>query len=235
MLKVPSNPFQPLEKLGIVWIRPKRNARSTHCPIFSCLKYVWESLKKGQRARPPRAPSSWRHEALGSLQNVMKRPHIRPVPDMGPLPYREGRLASPVFPIKKRWVPPYLLKGIHQRLMNPHSILVNPHSFSLFIRKKPILIRCISIGSVIVCGRFISTVWWKYSLFLRFSPWRELRPRHFTGYPFGASRKKASTIFYNTAFQYIISACNLHGKASNSPFARPMRRRYLHLCGKAVP
>ncbi|WP_308771369.1 hypothetical protein [uncultured Bilophila sp.] len=39
----------------------------------------------------------------------------------------------------------------------------------------------------------------KYSVFLMFSPWREPRPRHFLGYPFGASRKKASTIFYNTA------------------------------------
>ena len=40
---------------------------------------------------------------------------------------------------------------------------------------------------------------WKYSLFLRFSPWRDPRLRHFSGYPFGTSRKKASTIFYNTA------------------------------------
>ena len=47
---------------------------------------------------------------------------------------------------------------------------------------------------------FHPTVWWKYSLFLRFSPWRDPRPRYFSGYPFGASRKKASTFFYNTAF-----------------------------------
>ena len=50
-------------------------------------------------------------------------------------------------------------------------------------------------GSVIVCGCFISTVRWKYSLFLRFSPWRDPRLRHFSGYPFGVSRKKTSTIF----------------------------------------
>ena len=31
--------------------------------------------------------------------------------------------------------------------------------------------------------------------FLRFSPWRDPRPRHFSGYPFGVSRKKASAIF----------------------------------------
>ena len=55
-------------------------------------------------------------------------------------------------------------------------------------------------GSVIAYGCFISTVRWKYSLFLRFSPWLEPPIRHFSGYPFGASRKKASTIFYNTAF-----------------------------------
>ena len=30
--------------------------------------------------------------------------------------------------------------------------------------------------------------------FFRFSPWQAPRPRHFAGYPFGASRKKASTI-----------------------------------------
>ena len=42
----------------------------------------------------------------------------------------------------------------------------------------------------IVCGCFISTVRWKYSLFLRFSPWRDPRLRHFSGYPFGTSRKK---------------------------------------------
>ena len=35
--------------------------------------------------------------------------------------------------------------------------------------------------------------------FFRFSPWQAPRPRHFAGYPFGASRKKASAIFYNTA------------------------------------
>ncbi len=154
--------FQPvsaIEKARHSVNTPRRNARSTHWPYLFLLEIRPGTLGKGQRARPPRAPSFWRHEVLGSLQNVMKRPHIRPVPDMGPFPYSEGRLASPVFPIKKRWVPPCLLKGIHQRLMTPHSILMQPHSFSLFIRKKTIPIRCISIGSVIVCGCFISTVW----------------------------------------------------------------------------
>ena len=37
------------------------------------------------------------------------------------------------------------------------------------------------IGSVIVCGCFISTVRWKYSLFLWFFPWRDLRLRYFIG------------------------------------------------------
>ena len=37
---------------------------------------------------------------------------------------------------------------------------------------------------------FHPSVWWKYSLFLRFSPCREPRLRHFAGYPFGALRKK---------------------------------------------
>ena len=30
----------------------------------------------------------------------------------------------------------------------------------------------------------------KYNLFSSFSPWRDPRPRHFSGYPFGVSRKK---------------------------------------------
>ena len=42
---------------------------------------------------------------------------------------------------------------------------------------------------------FHPTVWWKYSLFLLFSPWRNLWLRHFAGYSFETSRKKASTIF----------------------------------------
>ena len=38
------------------------------------------------------------------------------------------------------------------------------------------------------------------AVFSGFPPWREPRLRHFAGYPFGASRKKTSTIFYGTAF-----------------------------------
>ena len=55
-------------------------------------------------------------------------------------------------------------------------------------------------GSATVCGCFISTVRWKYSLFLRFSSWRNTGLRHFVGYSLGTSRKKASAIFYDTAF-----------------------------------
>ena len=39
----------------------------------------------------------------------------------------------------------------------------------------------------------------KIELFFQFSPWRDAQLRPFSGYPFGASRKKASAIFYNTA------------------------------------
>ena len=35
--------------------------------------------------------------------------------------------------------------------------------------------------------------------FFQFSPWRDPRLMPFSGYPFGVSRKKASTVFYNTA------------------------------------
>ena len=41
----------------------------------------------------------------------------------------------------------------------------------------------------------------KNRAFFQFSPWRDPRLRHFSGYPFGASRKKASIIFYNTAIK----------------------------------
>ena len=43
----------------------------------------------------------------------------------------------------------------------------------------------------------------KNRAFFKFSPWRAPRLRHFSGYPFGVSRKKASTIFYNTAKNFI--------------------------------
>ena len=45
-------------------------------------------------------------------------------------------------------------------------------------------------GSVMVYGYFISTAHWKYSLFLRFFPWRDPLLRHFSGYPFRVSGKK---------------------------------------------
>ena len=81
-------------------------------------------------------------------------------------------------------------------------------------------------GSVIVCGCFITTVLWKYSLFLRFSPWRDSRLRPFSGYPFGTSRKKASTIFYNTAKRkksvfspyYEDETVTFHGSAKEKTF-----------------
>ena len=55
-------------------------------------------------------------------------------------------------------------------------------------------------GPVIVCGCFISAALWEYRLFIRFSPWRDPQLRHFAGYSSGISRKKASTIFWGTAF-----------------------------------
>ena len=42
---------------------------------------------------------------------------------------------------------------------------------------------------------FHPIAWWKYSLFLQFSPWWNLWLRYFSGYSFETSRKKASTIF----------------------------------------
>ena len=70
--------------------------------------------------------------------------------------------------------------------------------------KQFLLIRCdITVG--ILLKRLCYSFWLfhlysavKIQLFFQFSPWREPRLRHFAGYPFGASRKKASTIFYNS-------------------------------------
>ena len=104
-------------------------------------------------------------------------------------------------------------------------------------------------GPVLVCGCFISTVRWKDSLFLRFSPWgeprikhfvsqrrtrrrsvrREPRIRHFLGYPFGASRKKASTIFYNTAKgkTAVTSSCREADKTPHHTACRKNRGKAL--------
>ena len=60
----------------------------------------------------------------------------------------------------------------------------------------------------------------KYSLFLRFSSWRNTGLRHFVGYPCGTSRKKASTIFYNTAFKNMFPAHGIYPRpfgATDSP------------------
>ena len=65
-----------------------------------------------------------------------------------------------------------------------------------------------------VCGCFISTARWKYGLFPQFSPWRAPRIRHFAGYSFKISRKKASAIFYNTALFLNSKASYLKGLAT---------------------
>ena len=68
-----------------------------------------------------------------------------------------------------------------------------------------------SRDSSIFSGRLCYSLWlfhlhsaMKIQPFFRFSPWRDPRLRHFSGYPFGVSRKKASTIFYNTAFRKML-------------------------------
>ena len=69
----------------------------------------------------------------------------------------------------------------------------------------------------------------KIQLFSPFSPWREPRIRHVVVYPFGASRKKASTIFYNTAkrknlyFHHTMEIKQSHSIAApkKKPFPRP--------------
>ena len=105
------------------------------------------------------------------------------------------------------WLPPCLGKQkmgcLHceVEMRRPHSMTEPLGKGKTAKGRFPSLrLQHIKKGSVIVYGCFISTVRWKYSLFLRFSPWRDPRPRHFSGYPFGASRKKASTVFYSTAF-----------------------------------
>ena len=69
---------------------------------------------------------------------------------------------------------------------------------------------------------------WKYSPFLRVSPWRDPRIRHFAGYPFGASRKKASTIFYNAALKFqTINPQNTSVMASANGKIRPCHSIWL--------
>ena len=69
---------------------------------------------------------------------------------------------------------------------------------------------------------------WKYSLFIQFSPWRELRIRPFSGYPFGSSRKKASTIFYNPALKFqTINPQNTSVMASANGKIRPCHSIWL--------
>ena len=62
----------------------------------------------------------------------------------------------------------------------------------------------------------------KYSLFLRFSPWRNPRLRHFSGYPFGTSRKKTSIFFYNTAI-LLVTPLEFRKSAGHFLMARPSK------------
>ena len=126
------------------------------------------------------------------------------------------------------WLPPCLGKQkmgcLHceVEMRRPHSMTEPLGKGKTAKGRFPSLrLQHIKKGSVIVYGCFISTVRWKYSLFLRFSPWREPRIRHFVGYPFGASRKKASTVFYNTAPK---NNQNATFSAAISPIMKPLSK-----------
>ena len=70
---------------------------------------------------------------------------------------------------------------------------------------------------------------WKYSFFLRFSPWRESRIRHVVGYPFGTSRKKHQPFSItqpkekNLYFHHTMKMKQSHSMAApkKKPFPRP--------------
>ena len=46
-----------------------------------------------------------------------------------------------------------------------------------------------------------------FSPFFPLAESRNLRLRHFAGYPFGASRKKIAAVFYGTAFRFMTDCC----------------------------
>ena len=75
---------------------------------------------------------------------------------------------------------------------------------------------------IIACGCFISTVRWKIQPFFQFSPWRNPRLRHFSGYPFGTSRKKTSIFFYNTAI-LLVTPLEFRKSAGHFLMARPSK------------
>ena len=63
---------------------------------------------------------------------------------------------------------------------------------------------------------------WKIQPFFQFSPWRDPRLKHLSGYPFGTSRKKTSTIFYNTAI-LLVTHLEFRESASHFLMARPSK------------
>ena len=66
----------------------------------------------------------------------------------------------------------------------------------------------------------------KIQPFYPLSSWRDPRLMPFSGYPFGTSRKKASTIFYNTAKKFPIS-CSALLQTGKPPSRLPTSRKSL--------
>ena len=75
-----------------------------------------------------------------------------------------------------------------------------------------------------MCGYFTSTTWWKCSLFIQFPRCRNPSLRYFFGYSFGASRKKASTIFYGTAKNKVST---ISYRTAKDKSGRPCQRAWL--------
>ena len=74
----------------------------------------------------------------------------------------------------------------------------------------------------IVYGCFISTSAMKNRAFFQFSPRRDLRLRHFSGYLFVISRKKVSTIFITQPLNFIgaviVCGCFISTAGENTVF-----------------
>ena len=70
---------------------------------------------------------------------------------------------------------------------------------------------------------------WNIQPLFPFSPWREPRPRHFAGYPFGVSRKKASTVFYNTAFSKMCQTKGIQYKDTRATIPEKSPEHYCRL------
>ena len=170
--------------------------------------------------RHSRLQWKWRHNKPKEQPNHFKRPSqgawLSHVGLIDFINFFEALAGGPtaknaffnIYPLHEMNHRPFAMTKPFQKALSWNVVVSSPrhsenNTFTLIFRWWALWLGNF-IGSIIACGCFISTERWKIQPFFQFSPWRDPRLRHLSGYPFGTSRKKHQLFSITQPFYWLL-------------------------------